>query len=153
MELKTGSSESTLDDKGRVSVPVRFREQFHGDLFITRGLEPCVWIMTPAAWENLKKNISDPEVFTPELRRYYKDTVIDLKEEGKLDKVGRIAIPSAFRNYANLTKDCLVVSAGDRLSIWDFGEFNAYIKKKEEAVKAALDKVNIDIFSARQDGD
>jgi MraZ protein len=105
--------------------------------------------MTPSSWENLKRNMSDPAVFAPELRRYYKDTVIDLKEEGKLDKAGRIAIPSALRNYANLTKDCLVVSAGDRFSIWDFKEFNAYIKRKEDVATAALDKANIDIFGAR----
>ena len=149
MELKTGSSESTLDDKGRVSIPVRFREQFQGELFMTRGLEPCVWIMTPAAWENLKKNMSDPEVFTPELRRYYKDTLIDPKKEGKLDEKGRIAIPPAFRITANLTKSCFVVNGGNRLSIWDFEEFNTYIRKKEEVATAALDKANIDIFSTR----
>jgi MraZ protein len=149
MELKTGSSESTLDDKGRVSIPVRFREQFKGELFITRGMERCVWIITPAAWENLKKNLSDPEVFAPESRRFYKDSIIDLKEEGKLDTAGRIAIPSALRSYANLTKGCLVVSSGDRLTIWDFGEFNDYIKTKGEVATAALDKANIDIFSAR----
>jgi len=150
MELKTGFSDSTLDDKGRVSIPVRFREQFQGELFITRGfLEYCVWIMTPAAWENFTKNLSDPELFSPEERRYFKETIIDFKEEGKLDKVGRIAVPSAVRSYANLTKSCVVVSSGDRLSIWDVGEFNAHIKKKEESVTAALDRSNIDIFGAR----
>ena len=147
MAVKTGSSESTLDDKGRVSIPVRFREQFQGDLIITRGLERCAWIMTPSAWENFKRNMSNPE-FTPEERRFFKDTVIDLKEEVKLDKVGRIAIPSALRNYANLTKECIVVSAGDRLSIWDFGEFNAHIRKREEVATAALNKLGSkDIFS------
>ena len=141
MELKTGSAGSTLDDKGRVSIPVRFREQFQGSLVITRGLDPCVWIMTPATWETLKKNLSNSEIFPPEELRYYKDTLIDLNEEVKLDKVGRIAIPFSFRSYANLTKECLVISAGDRLSIWDSGEFNTHTKKGPPSVSDSLNKL------------
>ena len=149
MELRTGSSESTLDDKGRVSVPVRFREQFHGDLMITRSVvDPCVWILTQGAWEVFKRNMSNSGEFTKEEKRFFKDTVIDLGEEVKLDKAGRIAIPSALRGYANLTKECIVISAGDRLSIWDAGEFNAYIKENKPTAKAALNKLSSDMFSA-----
>jgi MraZ protein len=141
MELKTGSSESTLDDKGRLSIPVRFREQFQGKLIITRGLEPYVWIMTPPAWENLKKNMGDSDVFTPEELRFFRDTLIYLNEEVKLDKVGRIAIPSSFRSYANLTKDCLVICAGDRLSVWDSGEFITHTKRKRKFASEAMNKL------------
>ena len=149
MELKTGSSESTLDDKGRVNIPVRFREQFQGDLFITRGQERCVWIITPPAWENLKKNLGNSEVFTPEERRFYKETMIDLKEDVKIDKAGRIAIPSLLRGYANLSSKCTVICSGDRLAVWDSDEFIALIKKREEPSTASLNKFgDRDIFSA-----
>jgi len=150
MELKTGSAESTLDDKGRVSIPVRFRGQFQGTLIITRSLDPCVWIMMPDTWERVKKNLSDPTVFTPEALRYYKETLIDLHDEVRLDKVGRIAIPSTFRSYANLTKDCMVISAGDRLSLWDSREFNAHTKSGPKTNDESLNKLGEGgIFGAR----
>ena len=150
MELKTGPGDSTLDDKGRVSIPVRFREQFQGKLIITRGLDPCVWVMTPAAWENLRKNLSDAAVFPPEAIRFYKDTLIDMNDEVKLDKVGRIAIPSALRIYANLTKECLVVSGGDRMAIWDSGEFVAHTKNGPKTNDESLNKLGAGgVFSER----
>ena len=148
MELKTGSSESTLDDKGRVSIPVRFRDQFQGELFITRGQERCVWIITPPAWENLKKNLGNPGVFSSEERRFYKETMIDLKEDVRIDKVGRIAIPSLLRGYANLSSKCTVICSGDRLAVWDSGEFIALINKREDSSTSTLNKFGgRDIFS------
>ena len=149
MELKTGSAESTLDDKGRVSIPVRFREQFQGKLVITRGLEPCILIMLPAAWENLRKNLSDSTVFASEDIRFFKDTLIDLHDEVRLDKVGRIAIPSSLRSYANLTKECLVVSGGNHLSIWDSGEFITHTRGERKSISESMNKRSSeDIFSA-----
>jgi len=149
MELKTGSAESTLDDKGRVNIPTRFREQYQEKLVITRGMEPCVWILTPAAWEHFRKNLCNSEVFTQEERRLFEDTLLNLGDEVELDKAGRIAIPSTLRKYANLTKDCIVISAGDRLSVWDSGVFDAYLKEKEAIAREAMNKLGSrDIFRA-----
>ncbi|MCL2380691.1 MAG: division/cell wall cluster transcriptional repressor MraZ [Treponema sp.] len=147
MELKTGSAESTLDDKGRVSVPLRFREQYQGELIITRGMERCVWVMTPSAWGHFKKNLYGSGEFTQAERRLFEDTLINLGDDVELDKAGRIAVPPVLRKYANLTKDCIVISAGDRLSIWDSEEFDTYLRKKEEQAQAAMDKLGAkDIF-------
>jgi len=147
MVFKTGSAESILDDKGRLNIPIRFREQYQGTLYITRGMEPCVWIMTPAAWEHLEKNMHNSDVFTQEERRLFDDTLLNLRDEVELDKTGRIAIPSTLRKYASLRKDCIVISAGDRLSIWDSDVFDAYLKEKEAVARAAMNKLGShDIF-------
>jgi len=147
MELKTGSSESTLDDKGRVSIPVRFREQYQGELVITWGMEHCAWIMTPAVWERFEKALRDSETLTQEERLILEDKHLNQAQVVELDRAGRIAIPQTIRKYANLTKDCIVISAENRLAIWDSGVFEAYLSNKDQVARDAMNKLGSqDIF-------
>jgi len=149
MELKTGSADSTLDDKGRVSIPVRFREQFQGKLVITCGIEQCIYIMKPAAWECFKPNLSNPELYTQDERLFLQNKHIYQAQVVEIDKVGRIAIPPAFRKYANLTRDCRVISAEDLLKIWDNDTFDAYIAENNALERTAINKLGSkDIFKA-----
>ena len=141
MELKTGSAESTLDDKGRVSIPVRFREQYQGDLVITWGMERCAWIMTPPVWERFERALRDSETLTQEERLILEDKHLNQAQVVELDKTGRIAIPATIRKYASLSKDCMVISAENRLSIWDSRVFDAYLAEKDVVARAAMNKL------------
>ena len=141
MELKTGSAESTLDDKGRVSIPVRFREQYQGDLVITWGMERCAWIMTPSVWERFERALRDSETLTQEERLILEDKHLNQAQVVELDKTGRIAIPATIRKYASLSKDCMVISAENRLSIWDSRVFDAYLAEKDVVARAAMNKL------------
>ena len=147
MELKTGSADSTLDDKGRVNIPVRFREQYQGELIITWGMEHCALIMTPPVWERFVQRIRNSAMLTQEERDIFEYKLLNQAQMTELDKAGRIAIPSPLRKYASLTKDCLVISAENRLSIWDIGVFEAYLAEKETVARAAWNKLGSqDIF-------
>jgi len=147
MELKTGSAESTLDDKGRVNIPVRFREQYQGELVITRGMEHCALIMTLPVWERFVQRIRNSSMLAQEERDIFEYKLLNQAQMTELDKAGRIAIPSPLRKYANLTKDCLVISAENRLSIWDSGVFEAYLAEKETVAREAWNKLGSqDIF-------
>ena len=149
MELKTGSAESTLDDKGRVSIPIRFREQFQGELVISWGMEQCIWIMRPATWETFEKRMRRSNEFNQEEWRYFEYKVLGQIQPTELDKVGRIAIPPTFRRYASLTKDCMVICAEDRLSVWDTEVFYTYLTEKSAMAQAAMNKLGThNIFKA-----
>ena len=152
MELKTGSAESTLDDKGRVSIPVRFREQYQGDLVITRGMERCIWVMTTPVWERYEQDLrvrSKEESLNDEEWDILEYKIIGHAQEVELDKAGRIAIPPTIRKYANLSKDCFVISAENRLSVWDSDVFNTYLAEKDMVARAAMNKLGSqDIFRA-----
>jgi len=144
MELKTGSAESTLDDKGRVSIPVRFREQYQGDLVITRGRERCAWVMTAAVWERYEHDLrtrSKEEGLNDEEWDVLEYKIIGHAQELELDKAGRIAIPPTLRKYANLSKDCMVINGKNRLSIWDCETFEAYLEEKEPMAREAMNKL------------
>ncbi|MDR0497763.1 MAG: division/cell wall cluster transcriptional repressor MraZ [Treponema sp.] len=150
MELKTGSADSTLDEKGRINISVNFRDQFQGKLFMTRGMEPCVWIMTPSAWEQFERNLRKKK-YTPKVWRQIEYKYLHHKHEVEIDKAGRIAIPPPIREYANLTRECIVISAGNRLSVWDSGTFNEYCAETDPIVEEAISELGSqDIFEANQ---
>jgi len=147
MELKTGSAESTLDDKGRVNIPTRFREYYQGELVITWGMEHCAWIMTPVVWERFEKALRNSEL-TQEERHILADKHLNQAQVVELDRAGRIAVPPTVRKYANLTRECIVIREENRLSIWDSGTFDEYLAKKDELAQAAMNKLGSqDIFS------
>ena len=140
MELRRGSAESTLDDKGRVNIPVRFREYFQGELVITRGMEHCAMIMTPAEWERFEQPVGNPDV-NPEEWEAFKNKHLNQAQLVELDKAGRIAIPSIIRKYANLNKECMVIRDDNRLFIWNSDDFEAYLAEKDAVARAAMNKL------------
>jgi len=149
MELKRGSAESTLDDKGRVNIPVRFREFFQGELVITRGMEHCAMILTPERWKRFEQPEGNPDV-NPEEWEAFKNKHLNQAQVVELDKTGRIAIPSIIRKYSNLSKECMVIRDEDRLFIWNSDDFEAYLAEKDEVAREAMNKLGAqDIFRAR----
>ena len=139
MELKRGSAESTLDDKGRVNIPVRFREFFKGELVITRGMDHCAMILTPQRWELFEQPNGNPDV-NPEEWEAFKNKHLNQAQVVELDKAGRIAIPSIIRKYANLNKECMVIRDEDRLFIWNSDDHEAYLVEKDPMARAAYNK-------------
>jgi MraZ protein len=122
-ELQTGTFESTLDDKGRVVIPASLRERYTGKLVITQGKELCVWVMSSATFERLlskfKKKCEEKALSSEEIEAFqyqHESTAFSLEID---PKTGRIPVPAFLRSYANLTKDCLVVSINNHIEIWN----------------------------------
>ena len=155
MELKTGSAESTLDEKSRVNIPVRFREQYQGKLAMTWGIDQCIYVMTPAAWEIFEGRLRNSEDFSQEEWRFLENKHLNQVMEVEIDKAGRIAIPPTFRRYANLTGKCVVISSVDGyLSIWDSDTFDAYLAENDAVARAAFNKLGPrNIFRAGRSGE
>jgi len=145
--LNRGSAESTLDDKGRVNIPVRFREQFQGELIITRGMEHCAMILTPSGWEHFEQAEENSDVLNHEEREAFKNKHLNQAQVVELDNAGRIAVPSIIRKYANLTRNCIVIRDKDRLFIWDSADYEAYLDEKDPVARTAMNKLGSqDIF-------
>jgi MraZ protein len=141
MELKTGAAESTLDEKGRVNIPIRFRDYFQGKLFITRGNEKCAMIMTEAVCERFFQKAEESDKINDEEGEPFSYKYLRLIDEAELDKAGRIAIPSHIRKYANLTRNCLVIRDEYRLFIWDRDEFEVYLAETDPLARTAMNKL------------
>jgi MraZ protein len=150
---KKGTLESTLDDKGRVVIPASLRDLYSGMLVITRGVEHCLWLMTPAAYANFlakfKKDSRELNLSSEESMAFYRQHVSTAQNVEIDPKTGRIPIPSVLRSYANLTKDCLVVNFKDYLEIWNADLNRAFMEEVQIINKNIHKKLlgHIDFFS------
>lgn len=150
---KSGPKESTIDDKNRVSIPLRFRDSYPGKLMITSGFERCVWIMSLAVYKRLSQSIVDSELLTPEERLELERRFKDMAEETEIDKIGRIAVPAVLKRYAGLSKDCMVLYSENRLELWNTESFFANLDKNDETFRQGYNKLGSnDFFRAAGEG-
>jgi MraZ protein len=141
VELKTGNYPTTLDDKGRVSIPSKLRDRYSGELVITWGMKPCAWVMRPEVWDRVAEKLTNSDLVTEEERLLIEHKYINQAQVVELDKAGRIPIPATIRRYARLTKECLVISAENRLEIWDEEFFFSFLEENQEAIQTAMNKM------------
>lgn len=110
-----------IDTKGRVSIPVKFREiitERHDNMLVlTNHIDKCIVAYPPDEWEMIIEKIKalpmKKEV------RFFQRHFISAAMEGELDRQGRILIPPALRNYAELNKEVCIVGLGSKIEIWD----------------------------------
>ncbi|MDR0402979.1 MAG: division/cell wall cluster transcriptional repressor MraZ [Treponema sp.] len=143
MTLMSGEYSVTLDDKGRVSIPARFRENIPDNaLVLTKGIERCIWAFTQERWEQfsskLQANIAPMSIKKADMvqHRFLFSTY-----EAEIDKAGRIAVPQKLRDFAGLVKDCTVISNGRRLELWDVEHYRAYEQASDEQLLSVLEEM------------
>jgi MraZ protein len=135
-----GTFEHTIDDKGRVSVPLRFREVLQGSnddrVVITNfamGTTRCLHVYPHAAWARLEESMSARPQFDLKVMRflaYYMSAAQDCI----LDKQGRILLPQGLRDYAGLKKDVVFTSALTKFHIWDRDQWKQVFGEAEQGI-------------------
>lgn len=123
---------NSINDKGRVSIPSKFRDVLNGwaadCLVVTKGLDKCLVAYAPEDWERMEKKAAALST----VRRadiIFKRHVMGSAEECQIDAQGRILVPASLREYAGLKKKCLCVGVADRFEIWDVDTYDAYMKE------------------------
>ncbi len=120
-----GEYQHTLDAKGRVSLPAKFRAEMTGSLVIARGFDGCLYVFPAEEYSGFLESILEKNDFDPkirQLRRYLTAGAV----EAELDSAGRINIPPALREHAGLGKDVSIIGNGQRIEIWDVEKWAAY---------------------------
>jgi len=131
-----GSYEHSLDHKGRVSIPARFRRQLSGDaeetFVIVRGLETCVALYPADEFRRLDERLRSRS-FTDETNRRYQRMLLFESRDETLDAQGRVALPPRLIAHAHLTKDVLVVGLLDHLEVWNPELFETYLQSSKRS--------------------
>lgn len=135
-----GTYTPKLDDKGRLILPAKFRDQLAGGLMVTRGQERCLYVWPQAEINRITERLRDAPVSNKATRDYVRMFSSASSDETP-DKQGRITIPTKLREYASLTKDVVVIGAMNRLEIWDETAWNEYSEAQEEAFAELSDEV------------
>ena len=114
-----GEYEHTIDDKNRLTLPAKFREELAGGVVVTRGMDGCLYAYSAADWrERFQARVGALDPLQREGRKLQRH-FFSGASEAELDKQGRIMIPAALLKYAGLSRDVVVAGVSDHLEIWD----------------------------------
>lgn len=140
-----GTHSPKLDDKGRVILPARFRDELASGIVVTRGQENCLYVFSAREFEDLHGRIRQAPVTSKSARDFLRVFLSGASAETP-DKQNRITLPANLRNYAGLDRDLTVIGAGNRVEIWDAEAWNTYLAANEEAFSNTTEEVIPGLF-------
>ena len=140
-----GTHAPKLDEKGRVILPAKFRDELSSGLVITRGQERCLYVFTEREFENVHEKIRQAPVSNKQARDFLRVFLSGASQE-RPDTQHRITIPSTLRDYAGLGRDLTIIGAGSRAEIWDTDTWNAYYESTEAAFSDTDEEVIPGLF-------
>ena len=140
-----GTHTPRLDDKGRLFLPAKFRDDLQGGLVITKGQDRCLYVWSRADFEALTERVRQAP-FTNKASRDFLRVLFSGASDELPDKQGRITIPPVLREYARLQRDCVVIGAMDRVEIWDAEAWASYSAEHEESFASMSEEVIDGVF-------
>lgn len=127
-----GTHSPRLDEKGRLILPAKFREELAEGLVLTRGQERCIYVFSQKEFERVHEQMREAPLSSRQARDYIRVFLSGASDEVP-DKQGRITIPPALRAYAGLGRELAVIGAGTRAEIWDAAAWQTYLEEQETA--------------------
>ena len=140
-----GTYEPKLDEKGRVILPAKFREELSTGLVLTRGQERCIYVFSAREFEQMSDKIRQAPVTSKQARDYMRVFLSGASAETP-DKQHRVTIPAMLRSYAGLDRDLAVIGAGSRVEIWDAEAWQTYLGEQEAAFAETAEEVIPGLF-------
>ena len=135
-----GEYQHTIDEKGRMIIPAKFRDELGSSFVITRGLDQCLFVYPMSEWAVMEQKLkalplmkSDARAFT---RFFFSGAV-----ECELDKQGRVNIPGNLRDHAKLEKECVVIGVSTRVEIWSKEAWDSYSQQSEASFNEIAEKL------------
>jgi MraZ protein len=135
-----GRFEHSVDTKGRVAVPARFRDRLSGELILTRGNDGCLYLFTEESWEPLAAKLNALPTGDEDARNLRR-AVFSSAEPVELDKQGRVIIPDHLRQYAGISGDVSIIGLGEYIEIWDtqaWQKLDGEIAEKVDVISSHL---------------
>lgn len=140
-----GTHTPKLDEKGRIILPAKFRDELAGGLVITRGQERCLYVFSRAVFQEQLDRLRQAPLSNKDGRNYQRLFLSGASEE-QPDKQHRVLIPTVLREYAGLERELTVIGAGDRAEIWSTEAWNAFYSEQEEAYANTEEEVIQGLF-------
>lgn len=120
-----GEYSHNIDDKGRMSIPSRFRDGLGEQFFVTKGLDQCLFVFPVDEWNNFVEKLNTLPLTKSDARKFMRFFYSGALETS-LDKQGRINIPAKLREFGDMTKEVTVIGVGSRIEIWDKETWSTY---------------------------
>ena len=138
-----GKYPHTIDPKGRLSIPARFRTELSGrnvdTLVLTEG-DHCIWAYPLDEWDQLEAQLRSHPQLSPEMRHFLRATVANAKD-CPVDRAGRTLVPPELREFAGLQKDVMIVGQLGRFEIWSRDRWDVHYQGLRGRFDAAATKL------------
>ena len=131
----------SIDEKKRLAVPPKFRQQLKKGGVITRGLDNCLFLYSYDEWEKLARKLSEMPLSRADARGFSR-IILSGAMEVEFDNLGRILVPDYLKDYARLKKKVVVAGLYSRIEIWDEDEWKAYKEKTEKEAGNIAERLN-----------
>ena len=135
-----GEYHHNIDEKGRLIIPSKFRDEIGKEFIVTRGLDGCLFIYSKGQWEKIVTKLQTLP-FTKKDARTFNRFFLSSATVCVFDKQGRINIPSNLINYANIQKECTIIGVNDRLEVWASDKFDALIEENTSAIEGVAENL------------
>lgn len=140
-----GTHTPRLDEKGRLILPAKYRDQMSDGLVVTRGQERCLFIYPMDEFVKVAQGMQAAPTTNRSARDYLRVFLSGASDEVP-DRQGRFTIPANLRQYAGLDREVTVIGAGSRLEVWDTAVWNAYLAASEQSFADIAEEVVPGIF-------
>ncbi|MEX5294898.1 division/cell wall cluster transcriptional repressor MraZ [Kocuria sp. CPCC 205268] len=140
-----GTYSPRLDEKGRLILPAKYREELAEGLVLTRGQERCLYVFSVREFERVHEQLRAAPLSSKQARDYIRVFLSGASDEVP-DKQGRVTIPPPLRDYAGLDRELAVIGAGTRVEIWDAQAWNEYLNEKEAVFSDTEEEVVPGLF-------
>ena len=140
-----GTYAPKLDDKGRLILPAKFRDELSRGVVLTRGQERCLYVFAESEFERHVEKIRGAPLTSKAGRDYLRLFLSGASAEVP-DKQFRVTIPPALREYAGLNRDLTVIGAGTRAEIWDQAAWESYYTDREQSFSETEEEVIPGLF-------
>jgi len=134
----------TIDEKNRMSLPVKFRKEMGKKIIITPGLDSCLFIFTIKEWEKVSKRLSDTDSdlsFLKADQRSFNRFMFGRAVDVEVDSIGRILIPDFLKDRINLKDKAAIIGVQDRLEVWNekrWSEYKEIVEKQADQLAEKL---------------
>jgi len=135
-----GTHTPRLDEKGRLILPAKYREELSAGLVLTKGQERCLYVFPVTEFTRITEALRAAPMTAKAVRDYSRVFFASASDE-ELDKQGRMTIPLSLRQYAGLERECVVIGANTRIEIWDAAAWTSYLEQQEDAFSDASEEV------------
>ena len=124
-----GEYHHNIDEKGRLIIPSKFREEVGNTFVVTKGLDGCLFVYSLYEWEKIVNRLKKLP-FTKKDARTFSRFFLSSATVCEFDKQGRINLVNSLIEYADLKKECAIIGVNDRLEIWSLDKFNNLMEEK-----------------------
>lgn len=135
-----GEYQHSIDEKGRMIIPAKFRDALGSNFIMTRGLDRCLFVYPRDEWNLLEQKLKSLPLMKSDARAFTR-FFFSGATECELDRQGRVNIPQNLREHAALTKETIVIGVSNRVEVWSKENWESYNQESEQSFNEIAEKL------------